>query len=99
MSRDPDRPEARRAVGLQYERGEDAAPRVVAKGSGEVADRILAVARESGVPIERDPDLVQMLTCSELGEEIPIELYEGVARLLGWLWRRNAELREGSGEV
>jgi flagellar biosynthesis protein len=83
----------RQAVGLRYGRGDAAAPRIVAKGTGEVAERILAIARESGVPVEHDPDLVQMLSRSELGEEIPVQLYEGVARLLGWLWRINEAAR------
>lgn len=81
----------KRAVGLQYEAARENAPRVVAKGSGEVAERILSLARENGVPIEYNPDLVELLAVSEVGDEIPSEVFGAVARLITFLWAFNGE--------
>ena len=87
---------AKRAVGLHYEAGRESAPKVVAKGSGEVAERIVEMARESGVPIEHNPDLVELLAVSEVGDEIPAEVFGAVARLITFLWAFNGErLSEG----
>ena len=77
------------AAALGYQRGHDQAPRVMAKGRGEVAERILARAREHGVPIERDPDLLQCLGALEVGQEIPLAAYQAVAQILVFLYRRN----------
>ncbi|MFT7680356.1 MAG: flagellar biosynthesis protein [Planctomycetota bacterium] len=86
----------RRAVGLHYEASRENAPKVVAKGSGEVAERIVSMARESGVPIEHNPDLVELLAVSEVGDEIPSEVFGAVARLITFLWAFNGErLSEG----
>ena len=76
----------RRAVALRYERGEARAPRVVAKGAHDVAQRVVALAEEHGVPIQSDPDLVELLSASEIGDEVPEEVYAAVARLLAFLW-------------
>lgn len=91
------RPEARRAVALRYARGDRAAPRVVAKGEAPVAERILALAEEHGVPIHRDPDLVELLSASEVGDEVPEEVYAAVARLLAFLWELGAEGEDSRG--
>ena len=77
------------AVALRHERGGEAAPRVAAKGSGELALRILALAREHDVPVREDPDLLELLAACDLGEEIPGELYRAVAELLALLYRLN----------
>ena len=76
----------RRAVALRYERGEAGAPRVVAKGAHDVAQRVDALAEKNGVPIQSDPDLVELLSASEIGDEVPEEVYAAVARLLAFLW-------------
>jgi flagellar biosynthesis protein len=85
------RPQVRaRAVALRYERGDAPAPRVTAKGAGELAQRILALAREHDVPVREDPDLLALLAACDLGVEIPPELYHAVAELLAFLHRLNA---------
>lgn len=84
----------RRAVGLAYDAQGEEAPRVVARGRGELAERILAVAEEHGVPIRTDPDLLQLLSVTELGEEIPTEVYGAVAELIAFLWGLNESLAE-----
>lgn len=85
------------AVGLTYGRDSSGAPRVVAKGRGEVAARILVAAEEAGVPVRRDRDLVQLLAAVDLGDEVPAEAYAAVAEVIAFLWRLNAELRDERG--
>ena len=81
----------RNAVALRYDAAANFAPRVVAKGRGEVADQILATARAHGVPVREDKDLVELLSACELLEEIPIELYTAVAHVLAYLHALNQE--------
>ena len=76
-------------VALRYTRGSDDAPTVTAKGCGATAEAILAAAREHGVPVREDPDLVLLLSRCELGDAIPTELYSAVARILGYLYALN----------
>lgn len=80
----------RQAAALRYDHGRDAAPVLVARGSDAVADRILAIAREHGVPTHEDRALVQVLAGLRLDEEIPVELWAVVAQIL--LFLRRAEL-------
>jgi flagellar biosynthesis protein len=80
------------AVALHYARGSDDAPTVTAKGRGATAEAILAAAREHGVPVREDPDLVELLSRCELGDSIPTELYSAVARILGYLYALNTAL-------
>jgi flagellar biosynthesis protein len=78
------------AVALRYRAG-DAAPRVAATGSGPVAERILALAREHDVPLREDPDLVETLAALDLGALVPPELYEVIAEVLAWAYRVNSD--------
>lgn len=86
----------RKAVALKYERGRDAAPKITAKGRGAVADKILALAREHGIPIEKDTTLMEALYRLDLNEQIPEELYQIVAEILAFIYRMNA-LKKGRG--
>jgi len=83
-------PERRRATALRYERGEHA-PRVTATGAGLVADRILAAAREAGIPVRHDPALADALAKLELGADVPEELWTTVAETLAWAYRLDAK--------
>lgn len=78
-----------KAVALRYLRQKDAAPRVVAKGQGWLAERILQLARDSNVPIHRDSDLVEVLIKLDVGETIPAELYKVVAEVLAYIYLVN----------
>lgn len=83
-----------RAVALRYDgEASSGAPEVVAKGRGAIAEAILAVATESGVPIRRDADLVELLSAVELGDEIPDEAFEVVAHIVAFLWGLNEDRR------
>ena len=77
----------RRAAALRYEAGRDRAPRVVASGQGHIADRILALAHDHGVPVQHDPALAAALTQLELDREIPPQLFAAVAEVIGFLYR------------
>ncbi|MGE3540893.1 MAG: EscU/YscU/HrcU family type III secretion system export apparatus switch protein [Candidatus Tectimicrobiota bacterium] len=90
----PHQPDGRRAaVALKYDAATDSAPRVVAKGRGLVAEKILALARAQGIPMRQDPDLVQLLTQIDLEQEIPPTLYKVVAELLAFVYRLNQQSR------
>lgn len=79
----------RKAVALKYEPGKNSAPRVTAKGKGLLAERIIELAREQGVPITEDPDLVGALIQLDFDEEIPPDLYKAVAEILAFAYRMN----------
>jgi flagellar biosynthesis protein len=74
------------AVALAYSQT-DAAPRVVAKGRGLVAEQIIARAREHGVYVHESPELVSLLLQVDLDQRIPPQLYIAVAELLAWIYR------------
>ena len=70
----------RKAVALQYEAG-DGAPVIVASGMGYMAEKIVEVAADSGVPIYEDNSLATILTQLKLGQEIPEELYKAIVEI------------------
>jgi flagellar biosynthesis protein len=72
------------AVALHYTG--NGAPRIVAKGGGQVAERIVQTAREHNVPLQEDAALASALARLELGREIPRELYVAVAHVLAFAW-------------
>lgn len=74
------------AVALAY-RSDGAAPTVVAKGRGLLAQTIIERARECGVYVHESPELVSLLMQVDLDQHIPPELYLAVAELLAWLYR------------
>lgn len=76
----------REAIALAYGQT-DAAPRVVAKGKGLIAEQIIARAHEHGVYVHESPELVALLTQVDIDEHIPAQLYMAVAELLAWLYR------------
>jgi flagellar biosynthesis protein len=80
-------PEPRRAAALRYDPESGGAPTVVAAGSGELADRIIALAREHGVPVREDAPLAQALARLQLEAQVPPELWEAVAQALVWAYR------------
>lgn len=71
----------KKVVALSYDY-EDSAPKVVAKGSGLVAQNILQEAQKHDIPVYEDENLAKMLTQLEIGDNIPPELYEIVAQIL-----------------
>ncbi len=72
----------RQAAALKYDMEHNRAPIVTAAGKGLVADRIVAEAGKSGVPVVKDESLAGALNKLGVGDEIPRELYEIVAQIL-----------------
>jgi flagellar biosynthesis protein len=84
------------AVALRYQPEApflDAAPRLVAKGQGYLAERILELARKHGVPIQRDPDLLATLEPLDVNHLIPQDLFQAVAIVLAALYRANGNVK------
>lgn len=79
----------RRAVALKYDPADSGAPKVVAKAAGVTADRMLAIARQNGVPIREDKALVSVLSKLNIDQEIPPQLYRAVAAILAFLYKAN----------
>ena len=79
------------AVSIQYNAKTDKAPKVTAKGKGMVGEKIVALAKEHGIPIKEDPDLVQILSQVDIDEEIPPAMYHVLAELLAFIYRINQE--------
>ncbi len=72
------------AVALEYD--EKNAPRVSAKGVGDLAQQIIDMAKQTGVPLQQDDELVEILAEISLGEEIPEQLYHAVAEVLAFAY-------------
>lgn len=85
----------KKAVALRYDALVDQVPRVTAKGSGPIADRIIALAEEHGVPVRQDPDLVEVLSRLDIKDEIPPEIYVAVAELLAFIYSMNSRKPSG----
>jgi flagellar biosynthesis protein len=79
------------AVALHYDR--PGTPRVVAKGTGEIGQKIIETAKAHGVPIEENAGLAGALSEVEIGDEIPVELYKAVAEVLIFLMRMSGRLK------
>lgn len=88
--------EYQRAVALQYDGRR--APVISASGSGELAEEIIALARESGVPLYENAELTDMLAALDLGEQIPHELYLVIAQIIALAYKisgKQAPLPQG----
>jgi flagellar biosynthesis protein len=90
-------PEARAAVALAYAENA-AAPQVVAKGRGLLAQTIIERAQEAGVYVHESPELVALLMQVDLDRHIPAQLYVAVAELLAWLYRLEQDTEAGAQE-
>ena len=82
-----------KAVALNYDKDKDTAPRVVAKGRGEVAQKIIETAKAFHVPLVEDENLVQVLEAFDLETQIPPELYRAVAEVLAFVYRMNRQMQ------
>ena len=85
MDRHPN--ESCQVVALRYKPKRERAPKVVAKGRGYLADKIIEIAREHNIPIRQDKNLLQILSRLDLNDEIPTEIYKAVAEILAFIYR------------
>ncbi len=81
------------AVALHYD-GE-AAPRITAKGTGDLAEEIIALAKEHGIPLQEDAALISLLSKLDLGDEIPQALYTAVAEIIAFAYILSGKIPEG----
>jgi flagellar biosynthesis protein len=80
-----------KAVALKYDQKKDKAPRIIAKGRGEIARKIIEVAQAHQVPLYEDKNLTQILEALDLETDIPPELYRAVAEVLAFIYRLNGK--------
>lgn len=82
-----------KAVALKYNPGQDVAPVVIASGYGLIAEKIINIGEEMGIPIFRDDSAASMLCMLEMGTHIPPELYEVIALVYTRIMERAMEIR------
>lgn len=92
------KPQKNKAVALRYNAEEDEAPIVIASGYGEIAEKIIGIAEERGIPVYRDDSAVSMLCMLQVGSSIPPDLYEVVAALYCKLLTAAYRIKNG-GEI
>ncbi len=83
-----------KAVALIYDQENSPAPKVVASGSGHIAKKIIETAKEAGIFIKEDPDLIELLAKVPIGEEIPSELYQTIAEILAFVYSANSKFKD-----
>ncbi|QHE52176.1 EscU/YscU/HrcU family type III secretion system export apparatus switch protein [Pontibacillus sp. HMF3514] len=84
----------REAVALNYDAEAEQAPKVVAKGKGDVATNIIEKAKENSVPIQEDPTLVNLLGELDINETIPEELYQAVAEVFAFVYKIDKQAKK-----
>lgn len=82
-----------KAVALKYNVDEDAAPVVIASGYGAIAERIIGIAEQKGIPVFRDDSAASLLCMLEVGSNIPEELYEVIAAIYCQLLQVASEIK------
>ncbi len=81
------------AAAIKYDAEKSSAPAVTASGKGTIAEKIIELAMEQGIPIKNDPDLIQVLSKLKVGSEIPVELYRAIAEILAFVYSLNEDQR------
>ena len=76
-----------KAAALKYNKEKGTAPKVVAKGKGETAQKIISLAKENNLPIRKDEDLVELLSKVDLDKEVPENLYKAVAEVFVFVYK------------
>jgi len=77
----------KKAAALRYDKTKENAPRVLAKGEGEVANNIIKIAQLNNLPIKKDEDLVELLSKVEIDKEVPEALYKAVAEVFSFIYK------------
>ncbi|MBM7692285.1 flagellar biosynthesis protein [Peribacillus deserti] len=83
----------KQAIALRYDSEKEGAPRVIAKGKGLAAERIMETAKENDIPIQEDPSLAGILAELELNQTIPEDLYQAVAEVFAFIYKIDQEKR------
>ena len=77
------------AIAISYEKDKNAAPKVLAKGEGHIAEKIIQIALDKGIEIHQDADLLQILKAVDIDEEIPVEAFTAVAEIISFIYKQN----------
>ncbi len=89
----------KKAVALRYDENKDVAPVIVASGLGYMAERIVEMANENGVPVYEDNSLATVLTQLDLGTAIPEELYQAIVDFYAYFLKYNPEKKREAEEA
>lgn len=92
-------PDRQIAIALSHDIDSGTAPTVVAKGYGEMAEKILDLAFRNDVKVRTDPDLAQILEVVEIDCEIPLEAFAAVAEILTYVYRANDQMKLQGGKT
>ena len=76
-----------KAVALKYNKEKNKAPVVSAKGEGKTAQKIIQIAKENGIPLKKDEDLVELLSKVELDKEVPPQMYKAIAEIFSFVYQ------------
>ncbi len=79
------------AVALGYEKDKHNAPTVLAKGQGQIAEKIIQLAIDNGIEIQQNADLIQILKAVDIDAEIPIEAFAAVAEIISYVYQQNGK--------
>ena len=88
-NQNPNKSRRLQAAALQYDQERHEAPVIIAKGSSAVAERIIALAKKHDIPLQRDPELLQILMKLEINQEIPENVFHAVAEVLAMVYKAN----------
>lgn len=88
----PEEVQRKKAVALRYDTDGEGAPKIVAKGSGYLAEQILEIAKEHDIHIHQDPDMLNILAALDIQTEIPENLYKAVAEILAFVYQLNKQV-------
>ncbi len=86
--------ERKKAAALSYDHKCPDPPKLLAKGAGHLAEKIIELAKEHNIPIKEDADLVEALMLLDLEEAIPPELYKAVAEILAFVYTLNQKWKQ-----
>ena len=76
----------KKAVALNYEIEVDSAPKITAKGKGQLANNIIKIAQDNDIPIKKDEDLVELLSAIDIDKEIPDSMYKAVSEIFSFIY-------------
>ncbi len=93
-NQNPSKTRRLQAAALQYDQERHEAPVIVAKGSSAVAEKIVALAEKHNIPLQRDPELLQILMKLEINQEIPENVFHAVAEVLAMVYKANRKYGE-----
>lgn len=83
-----------RAVALKYDSNKNNAPVVIASGSGYIANKVVEIAEDNGVPIYKDDSLSILLSQLNIGSEIPEELFQAIVDIYVYFLNFNPDIKE-----